>query len=97
AYRHIFPYTPLFRSRDAEQLRSARNVAVAAQQRVADGLRLGLLANGAQIQRGGLGDVLIEAEIGGRDELALRHDDGGLDLVLHLDRKSTRLNSSHVK
>src|SRR5438477_8064903 len=76
----LFPYTTLFRSED---LVGGRRVAVAARVSDDDHLELEALRRVDRQQADGVGALLL------RDRLELAGADG-------LDRKSTRLNSSHM-
>src|SRR6056297_1964260 len=67
---------------DAEQFRRPRDVPVGLDQRQPDGLRLGLLANLAEVQRLLGADLVAQAHVGGGHLLAFGHDDRALDLVL---------------
>src|SRR5690606_41250682 len=89
----VFPYTTLFRSPD--DLGAAFDLPVEALEGVGgpDLAPVGL----GEVSEGG--DLLAgrAQHVGDGRELGLEHGRDGLDLLADQDRKSTRLNSSHVK
>src|SRR5690606_40247493 len=89
----LFPYTTLFRSGRAERERGLALGIVAAH---LDGDPVGLRTDVFEQLQHLLGAVAIVHRGDDRDG-ALQPFEIALELGLEIDRKSTRLNSSHVK
>src|SRR5690606_39425894 len=84
----FFPYTTLFRSSFGQPLSAASIVAISI-------LRIGIIASKARFDTAGSGLLIASSSTRGvicheNPHLSLHHPQA-------LDRKSTRLNSSHVK
>src|SRR5260221_14758652 len=87
----LFPYTTLFRSKTCAGAPSPASCTNGA---LSPGLRA---RQGRALDRASLLDRALDlARIGRLDEVVVEAGVGGALLVVLLDRKSTRLNSSHT-
>src|SRR5690606_40719194 len=92
---HLFPYATLFRSRAARE--RARAALAEVGMEAFEDRQIGQLSGGQQ-QRVFLARALVqEAELYLLDEPFAGVDAASEAALVEVDRKSTRLNSSHVK